>query len=391
MKTIVKGLCALLTCGLAVGLFTANATQVVALSILNSPSTAQVETLYVERYSHQPLAGIYLSQDCKMLDTSINTVSMGADLQFTAMSDNVKIYVSVLTDLDDDDLYEWIDSLGATTSYLLSADGTLVEGNAKHQTMTTGEQRTLSASELLRVGMASEQNRIADGVSPLYGITLADSGDLIYCVTIQDENGDTMTYYFKLKYGLDTTVSTSQLGAGVFQDVPSWSWYWDEVDWAVRAGLLKGDSATRFLPDEDTTRAALMQVLYLQAGAPETELAQFSDVSADDWYADAVSWGAELGLVGGYNGKFNPDDALTREELAVIVYKLAGLNGLSTELSASLDVFSDGGTTSDWAETAVCWALSTGILDEQDGGILNPQGSVSRATLASVLMTLDSL
>ncbi len=392
MKKITMGLCALLTCCLLVAPTPADAAQVAELSMINGTVVTPERTIILESYQHQSLAVVYLFQQYLQLTTPVNSMSLGGDLQFTATEDKVTVYVSALTDLDGDGYYEWLDSTSGTARQLVGADGSLLPGDTTQQTMAAGEQRTLSAAALLQYGMAAEQARMADGTTPLYGLSLVTSGDILYCITLESRAGESQSYYVQLDYSLDTSIPVSQLGAGAFSDVPSWAWYWDEVDWAVRAGILNGVSDTQFQPEGTTTRAALMQVLYLQAGAPATNLALFSDVAATDWYAAAVSWGYKEGLVSGYSdGSFQPNTDLTREQLAVIVYQAAQLAGQSTDHTTSLAPFTDGASTSSWAKTAFSWAIATGVLDEEEGGLLNPQGSVSRATLASVLMAMDGL
>lgn len=388
MKKLTAGLCALAACVLVVGLLPTDAAQIAELTILSSPDTVAERTLLLEPYSYQSTTNAYTAQGYKTLTTAVNTVSMGADLQFTAMDDDVEIAVTVLTDLNGDGYYEYFNTTSGGTYSYLTADGAL-STDSDDTLMSAGEQRTLSAPQLLSLGLSAEQSRMADGDTPLTALSLVDSGNLIYCITTQGGNSPGQSYYFQLDYSLDTTTDPELLGAGIFTDVPSWAWYWDEVDWAVREGLLHGISATQFSPDGATTRAALMEVLYLQADAPEADLANFSDVKATDWFADSVSWGYAQGLVSGFdNGTFQPNTALTREQLAVILYNYLQPTDSPT---ADLTHFEDGVETSPWAEIAVCWALDTDILDEQDGGILNPQGSVSRATLASVLMVLDGM
>ncbi len=391
MKNLTKELCALAACVLAVGLIstaTTQAAQIAELTVYSSPSSAQSQTLLLEPYGYQSASANYAAQGYQTLDTTVNTVSMGADLQFVAMDDDVQIAVTVLTDLNADGYYEYLNTSSQAAYHYLDADGTLASSDG-NSSMSAGEQRTLAAAQLLSLGLAAEQSRMADGDTPLSSLSLVDSGNLIYCITTQGGNSPGQSYYFQLDYSLDTTIPAENLGAGIFTDVASWAWYWDEVDWAVREGLLHGISATQFSPDGSTTRAALMEVLYLQAGAPTTSLANFSDVSSGDWFANSVSWGYGQGLVSGFgNNTFQPNTALSREQLAVILYNYLQPTGQPT---TDLSDFVDGEVTSSWATTAVCWALDTGILDEQDGGILNPLGDVSRASLAAVLMALDAL
>lgn len=177
-----------------------------------------------------------------------------------------------------------------------------------------------------------------------------------------------------------------------YADVDRSLWYHEGVDWAVRTQVMTGygDQSAVFGPDDDTTRAQMAQVLYNLAQRPAvTGDAPFADCEPGAWYDDAVAWAAGEGLVKGYedgSGAYGPDDALTREQLATMLWRLAGEPAGAGDLSA----FPDGGAVSAWAHDAVVWAVGEGVLQGYaDSGLLDPAGEVTRAQLATILMRLS--
>lgn len=176
-----------------------------------------------------------------------------------------------------------------------------------------------------------------------------------------------------------------------FTDVPGTAWYHGAVDYMVAYGLMQGTSSTTFRPHGTTTRAMLATILYRMEGCPVVGAdSGFRDVPAGTWYSDAVTWASEKGIVVGYgNGSFGPHDTLTREQMAVLLYRYAGYQMADTTDRAPLGRFSDSGRISDWAYEAVSWAVAQGILMGSANGnavTLNPTASATRAELAAVLM-----
>ena len=174
-------------------------------------------------------------------------------------------------------------------------------------------------------------------------------------------------------------------------DVDQDLWYHAAIDWAVEAGVMTGydDGSNTFGPEDALTRAQLAQVLYNQAGKPDADVADaaaFADCAGGAWYAKAIAWASSEGLMTGYDdgsGRFGPDDVLSREQLAVVFWRLAG----SPEADADLSEFPDGADTSAWAEAAVEWAVSTGLIEGYaHNGELGPTDSLTRAQMATVLM-----
>lgn len=178
------------------------------------------------------------------------------------------------------------------------------------------------------------------------------------------------------------------LGGAPFTDVPEDAWYKEAVDYVYANGLMSGTSATTFAPSTQLSRAMMVQILYnLEEQPVVTESAAFTDVAADVWYAGAVNWAAGEGIVSGYgNGRFGPDDLITREQMANMLYYYAQYKGYDVSASGELSSFTDGASTSSWAAEAVQWAVGSGLLSGKGSGVLDPRGTATRAEAASIFM-----
>lgn len=176
----------------------------------------------------------------------------------------------------------------------------------------------------------------------------------------------------------------------LFTDVPKGRWFYDCVKYVAENGIMAGTGNDEFSPFTTASRAMLATVLYRMAGEPAVKsTAAFSDVINGSWYADAVSWASETGvMVGIGDGKFGTNDPVTREQLAQILYRYAGSG---TPITATLASFADGNAVHAWAKDGVRWAVQEGLLSGRQEGatvLLAPQGELTRAELASVLTRL---
>lgn len=175
-----------------------------------------------------------------------------------------------------------------------------------------------------------------------------------------------------------------------FRDVSQGQWYYEAVDYAYRNGIMSGESATRFSPNTNVTRAQMCQILYNLEGKPDVSGNAFSDVRQSDWYYQAVNWAADQQIVGGVDeGRFDPNTPISREQLVLILYRYGAYTGYDVEGAVSIDAFADAGTVSSWAETAVRWAVGDGIISGTDGNRLNPGGTATRAQTATMMMRFD--
>lgn len=232
-----------------------------------------------------------------------------------------------------------------------------------------------------------------------------DEGYLVGGVTVTDAEGNPVTvtdkgdgtFTFTMPRGKVTVEVRFTCDGGErcpsrhLVDVPVGEWYHDVVDWAVSCGLMSGydDGSNTFGPDDTLTRAQLAQMMFNEAGKPEVDASlaeRFSDCGSDAWYAKAVAWAAREGLMTGYDdgsGRFGPNDELTREQLAVVFWRIAG----EPDERGDLTQFPDGSDTSSWALDAVGWAVATELLRGYDNtGELGPGDDLTRAQAAAVFM-----
>jgi len=168
-----------------------------------------------------------------------------------------------------------------------------------------------------------------------------------------------------------------------FDDVVKTDWFYGAVKYVSDGGIMTGTASRIFEPNTDTTRAMVVTVLYRIEGSPAltSDMTGFSDVSTDKWYSKAVYWASENGIVQGYNGKFDPEDQISREQLATILYRYSS----SPQTSGTLDQFTDASSVSSWAKDAMCWAYERKLISGVTDTLLAPQDKASRAQVATVL------
>lgn len=173
-----------------------------------------------------------------------------------------------------------------------------------------------------------------------------------------------------------------------FTDVASDAWYAQAAAYVYRQGLMSGTAQDRFSPDLTTNRAMLVTILYRLAGSPAVDGGSaFTDVSGGDWFASGVAWASANGIVTGYgDGRFGPNDPITREQMAAILYRYAGFAGQSTAGRADLSGYTDAGQVSPYAAEAMGWAVDRGLITGVSAGTLAPGGSATRAQVATILM-----
>ena len=172
-----------------------------------------------------------------------------------------------------------------------------------------------------------------------------------------------------------------------FFDVEPSAWYAEAVRFVVEQGIMQGIGGGLFDPSGVMNRSMLVTMLHRLAGEPGGGTASFTDVSAGIWYSDAVAWAASAELTGGYgDGRFGPTDAVTREQVAALLFRYAQLQKLELAADQSVPDFSDTASVSGWAKEAMDWAVRTGLLSGKNGGILDPLGTATRAEVATILM-----
>lgn len=230
-----------------------------------------------------------------------------------------------------------------------------------------------------------------------------DRGYELEGITVKDSRGNTLEltdkgggkYTFKMPdcaiavsavfKQIDDSSATTTVSDWVnpFTDVAANAWYYDAVKFVCEGGLMNGISSTQFAPDANLSRAQLAQILYNKEGKPAVSgNSIFTDVTASAWYSNAVIWAAANNIVSGYgNALFGPDDNITREQLAVMLWRYSGSPAVANkELQ-----FNDADQISDYALDALLWAVENGIINGKGNGILDPKGLATRAQVAQML------
>lgn len=176
-------------------------------------------------------------------------------------------------------------------------------------------------------------------------------------------------------------------GENPFTDVPASHWAHDDITYVYENDLMNGTDGSLFSPESTTTRAQVVTVLYRLAGQPAADWANpFWDVPASAWFHDAVTWAWENDITGGVSSThFGAGNAVTREQLAAFLYRYAQDQGYDTSARADLSGYSDAGLVSSYATEALSWANATGLITGTTATTLSPQGSATRAQVATIL------
>ena len=171
-----------------------------------------------------------------------------------------------------------------------------------------------------------------------------------------------------------------------FDDVKEGDWFYDAVKYAYDNELMKGDSATKFAPNNNTTRGMIALILYRMEKEPKAEGAGFPDVAANSWYKDAATWAVSVNVFKGYeDGTFRGDQVITREELAAVMFRYAEMKQYDVTAAAELIGFADGAAVQEWAVPAMKWAVAKELVGGREGNVIAPQANATRAELATIL------
>jgi hypothetical protein len=297
---------------------------------------------------------------------------------------------------------------------LYSYDGTLIDAipsylmgvyNGKTIVLRKGESLAVGSSDGKRFTpfQYSGAGRIgwADGENELVNVTLGEGHYLMH------NSGtpmlkDKLSQGVRLLDGVDSGPALFRVGdqSGFlyiappelcFADASDADWFAKSVAFCVNAGLMRGVGNGRFAPQTAMTRAMLVQVLYNLSGEPAGPYG-FEDVADTAWYADAVNWAAANEIVNGVSAtRFAPDAPVTREQMVTILRRYALRFGEAEGEPDALAGFSDRGRVSAYAEDALCWAVTAGLINGRTPTTLEPQGQAKRAEIATVLMRFVNL
>lgn len=251
-------------------------------------------------------------------------------------------------------------------------------------------------------------------------ITLAHDGEFGFALTLTphlgkenagywanlyhyDEKGESLTFETSAKIDDEGDVALRMTHASQyaividekshelpFTDLGENQWYESAVRYAYTHGIMQGTSGTNFLPTKPLTRAEVAQVLYNIEGQPEVNgTTSFADSTAH-WAKTPIAWAESTGVVSGYeDGTFRPDEPVTRQEFAQMLYNYAAYKGYDLTAEGDLSRFPDGSEVQEWALPAMAWANGNELINGHDDGTLEPAGTTTRAQAASILMRFD--
>ena len=286
-----------------------------------------------------------------------------------------------------------------STAYTLHITSTHTSGGGGGGGGTTASYRVTVESAENGV-VKSSHNSAGAGTTVKLTVTPAD-GYRLSSLTVTNKNGkaltlndkDDGTYTFTMPAS-DVTVKAAFIEVDAeefpFVDVPLDSWYYDGVSYVYENGLMTGTSATTFAPDMTTTRSMVATILWRLEGSPVVDYAMtFTDVDSSTWYTEAVRWAASEGIITGYgNGNFGPNDSITREQMATMLYRYAQYKGYDVSVGENTNILSytDFAELGEYAVAAMQWAVGADIINGTSASTLSPRGNATRAEVAVILM-----
>lgn len=258
-----------------------------------------------------------------------------------------------------------------TIYHVLTTSGSDLGGAVSIQPVSARQGETVTITVTPRSGYVLRSVTAADASGTQVYLTSLGSGRYTFIMP-----GSNVTLDAVFDVAQDDWVNP-------FSDIVEDAWYYEAVKFVSQNGLMNGSNGV-FDHSGNLSRAMIAQILYNKEGRPAVAGGQaFRDVSSGTWYSDAVKWASESKLVfGDEKGLFQPDNFITREQLAVILWRYEGCPALS---GGTLS-FADSNRISSYAREAVSWAVGNGIINGKGGGILDPQGSATRAQVAQILM-----
>ena len=269
-------------------------------------------------------------------------------------------------------------SSGTTTSYNVNV-------NAATNGAVAADKKTASKGTTVTVTASPSKGYVVDAVK----VVDKDGKD----VAVTEKDGK---YVFTMPASAVTVTGSfkAETPAPValpFTDVKSGNWFYDAVKYAYAQGLMTGTSATTFAPNGTMNRAMIVTVLYrLEKSPAVTGASKFTDVPAGQWYSDAVAWAAANKIVNGYDETtFGPMNAVTREQMAAILFRYEQVKGLeNVTLEENLNRFPDQNKISAYAIPALQWAVGQKIINGNADGTLDPTGTATRAQVAQIFTNL---
>lgn len=287
------------------------------------------------------------------------------------------------------------------------ADGTTIPKKTQSGSTSSGGSTstyTITLEEFENGTITASHKQAPHGTTVTLTIT-PEEGFTLESLTVRDRNDNMIRVTSKTEAIYSFTMPSSPvqiaavfsqaindpdtpLGDLPFLDVSPEAWYKNAVGYVFENGLMSGTSSTTFSPDITTSRGMIVTTLYRLEQSPSvSESSDFSDVEDGQWYSDAIVWASANDIVSGYgNDMFGPDDPVTREQMATILYRYAQFKGYPTTSSADLSKYTDLELLSTWAQEPMKWANVFGIITGTTATTLNPQGNATRAEMAAMLM-----
>lgn len=396
--------------------------QGVSIPILKNETTkeGQVGTITVQ----------YTSQNYKPVTLAINLVAKNRTAPtfiLTADHDTLSGGGKVTLTLERGNLPDGTDEAGNAVTLTDNGDGTYSATLPnKTQTYTfiaayDGSQTIAPKTDFTTVKVQQRSSGGGEPAKPSFPVKISNSGDgvakvdksyasagdkvtitvtpgrnaTVQHITVTDEDGERLkltenrdgTYSFTMPSGT-VNVYVRFSGSGLpFADVPSGSWYYDDVAYVYDTGLMTGLTATAFGPNLSTTRGMIVTILWRMENEPVAKHGcPFADVRRGSYYEQAIAWASENGIVTGFDAStFAPDRAITREQLAAILFRFAAYRGMdAVTLRENLSSFQDQAAISAYAVSALNWAVGEGLM-QGTGDKLEPTGSATRAQVAAML------
>lgn len=293
-----------------------------------------------------------------------------------------------------------------TYTFIAAYDGIQTIAPKMDFTTVKVQQRSSGGGEPAKPSFPVKISNSGDGVAKV-DKSYASAGDKVTItvtpgrnatvqhITVTDEDGERLkltenrdgTYSFTMPSGA-ANVYVRFSGSGLpFADVPSGSWYYDDVAYVYDTGLMTGLTATTFGPNLSTTRGMIVTILWRMENEPAAKHGcPFADVRRGSYYEQAIAWASENGIVTGFDSStFAPDRAITREQLAAILFRFAAYRGMdAVTLRENLSSFQDQAAISAYAVSALNWAVGEGLM-QGTGDKLEPTGNATRAQVAAML------
>ena len=341
----------------------------------------------------------------KTLQDAVDAVENNDTITVVAnCSETVTVSRVVTFSITTKDEAKFTGSISAGSGYRVTQDGKkyTVEkytptggGGGSVTTYAVNVEDTDNGTVTVSVKSASKGSTVTLTVKP-------DEGYQLDKLTVTDKDGKEISVTEKEDSKYTFTMPASEVSVSAaftkseekpeqiagFTDVLTTDWFADAVQYAVDNGMMNGTSETTFRPNGTTTRGMIVTILYRLEKEPAVDNgAGFADVAADQYYADAVAWASANDIVTGYSEKkFGPDDSITREQFAAILYRYAQYKKIDVTATADLSGYADAAQISAYAETAMKWANGEGLITGVTDTMLKPAGNATRAQAATILM-----